>query len=79
MAWIKDRPAVVAPIFGPRTLAQLEDVLPVLELDFPPELEIAFDTLVPPGSAVTNFHNGCRWMKQMLDFPLTGPGHERGF
>jgi aryl-alcohol dehydrogenase-like predicted oxidoreductase len=72
MAWVKDRPAVVAPIFGPRTLAQLEDVMPVLDLNFPDELEPVFDQLVPPGSAVTNFHNGCRWMKQRLDFAMAG-------
>lgn len=67
MAWVRDRPAVAAPIFGPRTMEQLEDMLPVLDLAFPPELEVRFDALVPPGSAVTNFHNGCRWMKQVLD------------
>ena len=67
MAWIKDRPAVAAPLFGPRTMEQLEDMLPVLELQFPRELEAAFDLLVPPGSAVTNFHNGCRWQKQVLE------------
>lgn len=67
LAWVKDRPGVAAPLFGPRTLEQLEDMLPVLELDFPAHLEAEFDALVPPGSAVTNFHNGCRWMKQVLD------------
>lgn len=72
MAWVKDRPAVVAPIFGPRTLDQLEDLLPVLGMDFPAELEAVFDHLVPPGSAVTDFHNGCRWMKQKLGFPGAG-------
>lgn len=72
MSWIKDRPAVAAPIFGPRTLEQLEDVLPVLEMAFPSDLEQEFDALVPPGSAVTNFHNGCRWMKQKLDFETPG-------
>lgn len=70
MAWVKDRPAVAAPLFGPRTMEQLEDMLPVLELTFPEELEKPFDKLVPPGSAVTNFHNGCRWMKQVLNVGL---------
>ncbi|MBI3524843.1 MAG: aldo/keto reductase [Betaproteobacteria bacterium] len=68
MLWIKDRPGVTAPLFGPRTVEQLEDVLPVLEMSFPEELEDKCDALVPPGSAVTNFHNGCHWMKQVLMF-----------
>ncbi|MCA0206258.1 MAG: aldo/keto reductase [Proteobacteria bacterium] len=69
MAWVRDQPAVAAPLFGPRTLEQLEHMLPVLDLPFPPELREAFDDLVPPGSAVTNFHNGARWMKQVLAVP----------
>jgi aryl-alcohol dehydrogenase-like predicted oxidoreductase len=68
MCWVKDRPGITAPIFGPRTLAQLEDMLPVLDLAFPPDLAAPFDALVPPGSAVTNFHNGCTWMQQQLSW-----------
>jgi aryl-alcohol dehydrogenase-like predicted oxidoreductase len=64
--WVKDQPAVTAPIFGPRTIEQLEEVLPVLNMKLSPELAAACDTLVPPGSAVTNYHNGCAWMKQQL-------------
>ncbi|MER2535938.1 MAG: aldo/keto reductase [Rhizobiaceae bacterium] len=66
MSWVKDRPGVTAPIFGPRTLEQLEDMLPVMDMDFPADLADAVDRLVPPGSAVTNFHNGCAWMRQQL-------------
>lgn len=69
MAWVRDQPAVAAPLFGPRTMEQLEHMLPVLEKAFPSELLPEFDALVPPGSAVTNFHNGARWMKQVLDVP----------
>ena len=75
MAWVRDQPAVAAPLFGPRTMDQLDHMLPVLDMGFPPELRAEFDALVPPGSAVTNFHNGARWMKQVLDVPLpTGAG-----
>ncbi|GGF74762.1 aldo/keto reductase [Mameliella alba] len=70
MAWVRDQPAVAAPLFGPRTMEQLEHMLPVLDMAFPPDLLAKFDALVPPGSAVTNFHNGARWMKQVLDVPL---------
>nr|WP_258571183.1 aldo/keto reductase [Flavimaribacter sediminis] len=70
MAWVRDQPAVAAPLFGPRTMDQLDQMLPVLDLTFPRELIPAFDALVPPGSAVTNFHNGARWLKQVLHVPL---------
>jgi aryl-alcohol dehydrogenase-like predicted oxidoreductase len=64
--WVKDQPGITAPIFGPRTLDQLEQILPVLDMSLSDELRVACDELVPPGSAVTNFHNGCNWMKQQL-------------
>ncbi len=67
MLWVKDQPGITAPIFGPRTLEQLEEILPVLDMNLSAELAAACDTLVPPGSAVTNFHNGCTWMLQQLD------------
>ncbi len=67
LLWVKDQPGITAPIFGPRTLEQLEQVLPVVDMGLSDELRAACDTLVPPGSAVTNFHNGCTWMKQQLD------------
>jgi hypothetical protein len=53
---------------GPRTLDQLEDRLPVVAIAFPQDSSASFDALVPPGSAVTNFHNGCAWMKQQLSW-----------
>jgi aryl-alcohol dehydrogenase-like predicted oxidoreductase len=64
--WVKDQPAVTAPIFGPRTIEQLEEILPVMNMTLSPDLAAACDKLVPPGSAVTNYHNGCTWMKQQL-------------
>jgi len=67
LLWVKDQPGITAPIFGPRTLEQLEEILPVLGMSLSAELAAACDTLVPPGSAVTNFHNGCTWMRQQLD------------
>jgi 1-deoxyxylulose-5-phosphate synthase len=64
--WVKDQPAVAAPIFGPRTMQQLDEILPVLNMTLSSALAAACDKLVPPGSAVTNYHNGCTWMKQQL-------------
>ncbi|MCU0491410.1 MAG: aldo/keto reductase [Chloroflexaceae bacterium] len=66
MLWAKDQPGITAPIFGPRTLAQLEHMLPVVEMSLSDELRAACDELVPPGSAVVNFHNTAGWMKMQL-------------
>lgn len=65
--WVKDQPGITAPIIGPRTVAQLQDVLPVLRMRLSDELRTACDELVPPGSAVTDFHNASYWMKQVID------------
>jgi aryl-alcohol dehydrogenase-like predicted oxidoreductase len=60
--WVKDQPGITAPILGPRTAAQLEELLPVLEMTLDNEARAACDALVPPGSAVANFHNSADWM-----------------
>jgi aryl-alcohol dehydrogenase-like predicted oxidoreductase len=67
LLWVKDQPGVTAPIYGPRTLEQLEKVLPVLELQLPEAVRAACDELVPPGTAVTNFHNSAAWMKTRVE------------
>jgi len=63
LLWCKDQPGVTAPILGPRTLGQLNELLPVLEMTLSMEERCACDELVPPGSVVTNFHNTAGWMK----------------
>jgi aryl-alcohol dehydrogenase-like predicted oxidoreductase len=67
LAWCKDQPAVTAPIVGPRTLAQLEDLLPVLEMTLDAETRAACDAINPPGGALVNFHNTAPWMKTPID------------
>ena len=64
--WVKDQPGITAPIFGPRTLEQLERQLPVLDVTLSNELAAACDELVPPGSAVASFFNSAATMKQRL-------------
>jgi aryl-alcohol dehydrogenase-like predicted oxidoreductase len=64
--WVKDQPGITAPIIGPRTVAQLENLLPVLGMSLSGELRAACDALVPPGSAAANFHNSAPWMKMRL-------------
>lgn len=66
LLWVKDQPMVVAPIIGPRTEAHLQDNLAVLEMSLDSETAKEMDTIVPPGSAVANFHNNSGWMKMRL-------------
>ena len=64
--WVKDQPGITAPLIGPRTLEQLEHYLTVLEMSLSDELREACDSLVPPGTAVSNFHNSAPWMKMKI-------------
>jgi aryl-alcohol dehydrogenase-like predicted oxidoreductase len=66
LLWVKDQPGVTSPIIGPRTNDQLDDALAVLDLDLTDELAGRLDDIVPPGSAVTDFHNTSSWMKMSL-------------
>jgi len=63
LLWCKDQPGVTSPIIGPRTLPQLSELLPVLEMTLSDAERDACDTLVPPGGVVVNFHNTAPWMK----------------
>ncbi|MGD8329649.1 MAG: aldo/keto reductase [Acidobacteriota bacterium] len=62
--WVKDQPGITAPIIGPRTLAHLEDYLPVGGMRLSGDLRDACDELVPPGGMVANFHNSAGWGAQ---------------
>lgn len=66
--WAKDQPGITAPIIGPRTVEQLEHLLPVMEMKLDDSIRAACDALVPPGSAVANFHNSAPWMRMKLEF-----------
>jgi len=66
LLWAKDQPGITAPLIGVRSLAQLEHLLPVLTMKLPADLRTAFDAIVPPGSAVANFHNTSGWMKMKV-------------
>lgn len=65
--WTKDQPGITAPIIGPRTVEQLEHLLPVLEMSLDESIRAACDEIVPPGSAVANFHNSAPWMKMKVE------------
>jgi aryl-alcohol dehydrogenase-like predicted oxidoreductase len=66
LLWCKDQPAVTAPVIGPRTLEQLEELLPVLEMTLTEAERAACDAINPPGSVVVNFHNTAPWMKMRV-------------
>jgi aryl-alcohol dehydrogenase-like predicted oxidoreductase len=67
LLWCKDQPGITAPIVGPRTLAHLEDYLPVLEMKLKEEDRPVFDALVHPGNAVADFFNSNDWMKARVN------------
>jgi len=66
LLWVKDQPGICAPILGSRTEAQLEEALPVLGMHLDAETAAALDVLVPPGTAVSDFHNTTGWMKEKI-------------
>ena len=51
LAWVRDRPGVVAPIVGARTAAQLRGALTVEELALPDEIVTALDEVSSPESS----------------------------
>ena len=66
LLWCKDQPGVTAPVIGPRSVAQLEELLPVLTMTLTDQDRPLFDALVHPGNAVADFHNSAAWMKARL-------------
>ena len=69
LLWCKDQPGITAPIIGPRTLAQLQDALGVLDRSFDSGDAARLDMLNGPGNAVSDFHNSNDWMKARVADP----------
>ena len=67
LLWVKDQPGITAPIIGPRSVEQLEEMLEVADMKANDELRAAFDELNGPGMAVSNFHNTSGWMKATVE------------
>ena len=63
MCFVKDQPGITAPIIGPKNVAQLEGLLPVLDMKLSDEMRAACDALVTPGSVVASFFNSAPWMR----------------
>ncbi len=66
LLWVKDQPDVTAPIVGPRTFAQTDEALGVLDRSLDDEARAACDELVHPGSAVADFFNTSGWMREQI-------------
>jgi aryl-alcohol dehydrogenase-like predicted oxidoreductase len=67
LLWVKDQPGVTAPIVGPRTVAQLQEMLAVADRSADHALRAALDALNPPGTAAANFHNTSGWLDAKVD------------
>jgi aryl-alcohol dehydrogenase-like predicted oxidoreductase len=65
LAWVRDRPGVVAPIVGARTSAQLQASLAAEQVELPPEIRGALDDVSAPslGYPETSF----RWSSEDLE------------
>ena len=64
LAWVRDRPGVVAPIVGARTAAQLSASLAAESVELPPEIRSALDDVSAP--SVGYPERTSRWSSQDL-------------
>jgi aryl-alcohol dehydrogenase-like predicted oxidoreductase len=69
LLWLRDRPGVTSPIVGPRTVEHLQESLAIADhapLDDDAIAEL--DSLVAPGTFVSNFHNTSGWTPGATSF-----------
>lgn len=65
LAWVRDRPGVVAPIVGARTAAQLQASLAAESVELPPEIRGALDDVSAPVAGYPE--NSYRWTSEDLE------------
>ena len=65
LAWVRDRPGVVAPIVGARTSAQLQASLAAEEVDLPVEIRSALDDVSAP--AIGYPESAFRWTSDEIE------------
>ncbi len=65
LAWVRDRPGVVAPVLGARTAAQLKGSLAAEALELPPEIRSALDDVSEP--SVGYPESMARWASNDLE------------
>ncbi|MGL4649653.1 MAG: aldo/keto reductase, partial [Caldilineaceae bacterium] len=66
VAWLLAQPGLTAPIIGPKTVAQLDTLLPALTMVLPADFIAACDELAPPGGVIASFFNSAPWMAQKI-------------
>ena len=64
--WVKHQKGVTAPLIGPRTTKQLKDFVKIFDKNINESIIELCDKIVPPGSAVADFHNTAPWMKMKI-------------
>ena len=63
VAWVLHQPGITGAIIGPRSVGQLEDLLPAAGMKME-ESDFRFcDALVPPGTYASSHFNTSNWMK----------------
>jgi aryl-alcohol dehydrogenase-like predicted oxidoreductase len=67
LTWCKDQPGITSPVVGPRTIEQLQQLLPVLEMQLSDDERSACDEINPPGGVLVNFHNTSGWLNPPID------------
>ena len=65
LAWVRDRPGVVAPVVGARTSAQLQASLAAEQVELPPEIRSALDDVSAPQSGYPE--TMARWSSEDLE------------
>ncbi len=63
VAWVLNQPGITGAIIGPRSLEQLEGLLPSVDFQFDESDFGLCDSMVPPGTHVSNHFNTSFWMK----------------
>ncbi|MEM1354075.1 MAG: aldo/keto reductase [Planctomycetota bacterium] len=56
--WCMNQPGITAPIIGPRTLDQLKDNLPCLDLTLTPQDHDQLNAASPPGTHAVDYYKG---------------------
>ena len=72
IAWLLHQDGVTAPVIGPRNLEQLDSYMGALDVSLDREILNRVDAVVPPGSAVADFHDTSGWYVGVVP-DLPGP------
>ena len=63
VAWVQQQPGITGTIIGPRTVQHFEELARVGDFKLEEDDLTFCDTLVPPGTFVSNHFNTCGWSK----------------